>query len=69
VEIVTAGEGMLTEIPCWFRSRGIGKIELSVAAHNSIGNAFWRLLPCRLPRQVPYLGQYDPVHCQGSRTR
>jgi ribosomal protein S18 acetylase RimI-like enzyme len=36
------GERMLAQTSRWFGSRGVRRMELSVAAGNAIGNAFWR---------------------------
>jgi ribosomal protein S18 acetylase RimI-like enzyme len=36
------GEQMLDFMLEWFRSRGLSRVELRVAAGNQIGNTFWR---------------------------
>ena len=36
------GEKVLGEIMKWFRSRGIDRVELEVAARNETGYSFWR---------------------------
>jgi ribosomal protein S18 acetylase RimI-like enzyme len=35
------GSAMLMESFDWFASKGVGRIELHVAARNAIGNSFW----------------------------
>jgi ribosomal protein S18 acetylase RimI-like enzyme len=40
------GEALLTTVLEWFRSRGMENIQLNVAHHNAVSQAFWRKMGC-----------------------
>lgn len=40
------GEQLVKEISSWFRSRGMSNIQLNVAYHNPVSQAFWRKMGC-----------------------